>query len=639
MYARRQTRPKPRASDLKKFSAPTQGWISNRALADPQSFTEGQGAAVLDNFFPKATSVILRRGKQAHATLVEDELDVTALFAYRNGNNERLFGANENVIYDLTSVPFSEDADVVTDDGDLLDMGGGDWLGWFSTDGLQVMEGFTGGEWIVAQFAVTGNVYLVGVNGADDGFIFDGANFYPYVPGGVFRLDYDAEATPFTAGSTVTGGTSGATGVIWKVDDAGTTGTLLLTDATGTFQDNEALTGGGGSATVDGVAEAVVPGPTFATSGLSTADMDFVWVYKNRLFFAQKSSMNAWYAVGVDAVGGDFDVFPLGGVFPQGGDLLFGAAWSLDGAGVDGLSEQCLFVSSLGEVAVYQGTDPGGGLEAWNKVGLYRVGTPLGRRAFLRGGGDIAIATTVGLVPLSKAIQLDVTALNVATVSYKIADAWTDAVTQRGAVKWQCEVWPESKMAVIAPPDLIGSSAPVIFVSNTETGAWARYTGWLALCMEVFRGRLYFGSPAGKIFIANVSGNDYGDTFSGAVVPLFEDMGSPASAKIGKVARARIRANGDTNDQLGMLADFSQELPAPPDATALTGDNLWGTATWGTAVWGEATPQKINQKWNSVGGIGYSIAPVYQVTSGSVGALDAELIDLEIAYTTAEIIS
>src|SRR3546814_3635141 len=81
-----------------------------------------------------------------------------------------------------------------------------------------------------------------------------------------------------------------------------------------------------------------------------------------------------------------------------------------------GLSEQNIFVSTEGEVAVYQGSDPGEAA-TWSKVGVYRIGKPLGARAHFRGGGDIAIATSVGLVPLSKAISLDVTSLNVATVS------------------------------------------------------------------------------------------------------------------------------------------------------------------------------------------------------------------------------
>src|SRR3546814_7978346 len=58
-----------------------------------------------------------------------------------------------------------------------------------------------------------------------------------------------------------------------------------------------------------------------------------------------------------------------------------------------GLSEQNIFVSTEGEVAVYQGSDPGEAA-TWSKVGVYRIGKPLGARAHFRGGGDIAIATS-----------------------------------------------------------------------------------------------------------------------------------------------------------------------------------------------------------------------------------------------------
>lgn len=639
MYARRQTRPKPRKSEPRKWLAPVAGWIANRALSDPSSI-EGPGAAVLDNFFPKSTSVSLRRGKARYATLEDTELPVTALFAYRNGANEKLFGANENVIYDLTNVEFPFDALLVTEDGDELVTESGDVFGWLSTDGLDVMTGYTGGEWITAQFATTGGVYLIGVNGVDTGFIFDGTDFFPYVSGGVWRLDYDNESTAFTAGDTVTGGTSGATGTIWKVVDGGSgAGYLLLTDITGgPFQNDEALTdGSGGSADADGAEALAAPGPTF--SGVDTSDMAYVWVYKNRLFFAEKDSMNAWYMIDVDAVGGNADVFPLAGVFTQGGSLLFGSAWSLDSSGDSGLSDQCVFVSTLGQVAVYRGDDPSGDPGIWAKAGLYRIGAPLGRRAFLRGGGDLAIATNVGLVPLSKAISLDITALNVATVSYKIADEWSNAISLRGASEWQCIIWPEEKMAIISPPDLVGSSEPVLFVSNTETGAWARFTGWHALCLEVFQGRLYFGSPQGAVFIANVGGEDDGETYSGAVVPLFDDMGTSPSLKVATVGRARVRANTSITDQVAIKADFDTSLPPPPDATPFPAVNVWDAGIWDTSIWGETTPSVINQQWRSVSGIGYSLAPCYQVTSGSVAPLDAELIDMETLHTTSEAVT
>src|SRR3546814_13101399 len=84
MYARRQTRPKPRQAQCKKFDAPVAGWISNQSLSSPSSF-EGQGAAFLDNVFPKSSSVVLRRGKVCYATLGEETNLTLSLFDYVNG--------------------------------------------------------------------------------------------------------------------------------------------------------------------------------------------------------------------------------------------------------------------------------------------------------------------------------------------------------------------------------------------------------------------------------------------------------------------------------------------------------------------------------------------------------------------------
>lgn len=632
VYARRQTRPKPRTSETRKWPAPVSGWVSNRALSEPGSI-DGPGAVVLDNFFPKSTGVALRRGKELYATLEDVGLPVTAVFTYRNGLSEQFFAANETTIYDISNVPFPEDATISDGDGDVFVTETGDEFGWSSTVGLDVATGYTGGDWVVLQFATSGGIFLIGVNGVDPGFIYDGAMFYPMVAGGVTQVNYDGLTTDFIAGQVITGGTSGATGTLWKQTAATlTTGQLYLTNVTGTFVDNDALTGAtAGNAVALGGPVLAAPGVSFGD--FTSADMSFVWSYKNRLWFAQKESLTAWY-LDVDSIAGTAVAFPMGGIFADGGALLFGARWSLESGGDGGLSDQNIFVTTQGEVAIYQGISP---TEAatWSLVGVYRIGTPLGKRAYLRGGGDIAIATTVGLVPLSKAITLDVTALNLATVSYKIADAWSDAITLRGNQNWQSMIWAEGKMAMVAPPDLIGSSSPVIFVSNTETGAWGRYTNWHALCLGTFRGQLYFGSPDGKIFQANVGGLDDGQAYSGAVVPLFDDMGTSGSAKVGKIARARVRANARVTDDVQILTDFNVTLPPAPDATALTGQNVWGSGVWGTSVWGAGTPTIISQEWRSGGGIGYVLSPVYQVTSGSVAPLDVELIDMTTLHTVA----
>jgi hypothetical protein len=63
---------------------------------------------------------------------------------------------------------------------------------------------------------------------------------------------YDAQTANFTAGATITGGTSGAKGVIISDTDAGATGSLVINFLDGLLVDNEIITDGlGGSATTN----------------------------------------------------------------------------------------------------------------------------------------------------------------------------------------------------------------------------------------------------------------------------------------------------------------------------------------------------------------------------------------------------
>lgn len=75
---------------------------------------------------------------------------------------------------------------------------------------------------------------------------------------GLFELDYanvsyDTQTANFTTNKTLTGATSGATGLIYEDTDSGTTGILKVKQVNGVFQDNEIITDSeGGSATVNG---------------------------------------------------------------------------------------------------------------------------------------------------------------------------------------------------------------------------------------------------------------------------------------------------------------------------------------------------------------------------------------------------
>ena len=99
------------------------------------------------------------------------------------------------------------------------------------------------GTWDYKEYPVVGHPFA------------DYWGMWVYTDCGEWQLNYASGTSPFSGAATLTGQTSGATGVIkWLSGDA-TSGTLTLMEVSGTFQDGEVLTDDkGGSALVDGAA-------------------------------------------------------------------------------------------------------------------------------------------------------------------------------------------------------------------------------------------------------------------------------------------------------------------------------------------------------------------------------------------------
>lgn len=629
MYSRpalQPRRPARRTAQVQKFPAATAGWIANQNLASPST---GQGAELLDNWFPTATGQEIRRGTQIYATLGLGDSDVTAIFDYNNGNIKRLFASTATTIYDITNIISPINYRLSTGTDEIVD-DIGNYIGQQSTVGMEVAENQNGGDWIVTQFSTTGGVYLVAVNGEDPMQIFDGEYWFPIDEDDVYTLNYDALTNDFVEGATITGGTSGATGYVLHVEKSVTSGTLYLTDVTGTFQDNEIISGGGGSATANGVLVPYYVGIT----GVDTSLFSYVWSYKNRLYFIQKESTTVWY-LPVDSIGGAATSFPMVGEFSEGGKLYIGSSWSQGTSGDGGLSEQCVFITDEGQVAVYQGLSPEPD-QGWSRVGGYQIGKPLGKRAHIRAGGDLIVATDIGNVPLSQAVSVDVTALAAASVSYPIDSEWKRLVFDRRQNQWECAIWPERQMVFVSPKS-VEDETPLTLVANATTGAWTRFVGWRITCLCAYDGRMFFGSSEGRVYEAYVTGMDDGLPFSATYVPLFIDMGSPSSLKVANLGRAVLRGTNTVNDQVTAMGDYTVRLRPPPSAAIINDASVWDAAIWGSSTWGGAADKIVQQNWRSVGVSGYTLAPCLQLTSGSLSPLDIELISLDLTYSIGEV--
>lgn len=624
---------KPRIAQTARFTAPIGGWLANQNLGAPAPGP--QGGVVLDNIFPIATGGIIRRGSAVYATLGDASQDTKALFTYNFGNNKKFFGATDTTIYDITVISSPINYQLVDELGNYIVDDLGNNIGQLSTVGLEVVEGLTSGEWIDEQFATTGGNYLVIVNGADLMRVYDGTMWYAISDQPVNRLNFDAQTVNFVVGGTLTGGTSGATATIVDQVDNGATGFVILGTITGTFQDNEIITGSlGGSATVNGVVDPLfgaITGTKPDGSPLLTSDFSYVWAYKSRLFFILKDSLDVYY-LPVDQITGAASLFQMGAQFSLGGKLLIGSTWSLDFG--NGLNDNCIFMTDEGEVVVYNGTNPAAAA-TWEKVQRYQTGKPRGPKAFIRAGGDLITATNIGFLPLSQSIQVDYSILSASAVSYPIETAWNEAVQLRSTENWDCIVWDENQMVVVSIPT-VNEQPPAMFVSNARTGAWAQFTNWSGTCLEIFNGRLFYGSQDGKVVEAWVTGLDQGTPYTAVYVPLFTDYGNAGAEKIGGLARVQTRGPYSIVAQLSTQTDHIVNLPAPPPATPIPEGSQWNIGVWNVSTWGTQQAPKWQGEWQSVGGLGYYLSTAVQITSGSLIPLDTEFICTDVSYDTAD---
>jgi hypothetical protein len=374
--------------------------------------------------------------------------------------------------------------------------------------------------------------------------------------------------------------------------------------------------------------KAITAVSTPAITGKATSTFSFVWSFASRLFFVEKDTMNAWY-LPVDSIGGAANVFSLAGVFQAGGSLMFGGKWSLDAG--NGLDDKCLFFSTEGEVAVYQGINPGSASD-WSKVGVYKIAPPMGENATMSAGGDFLVATQDGIVPISEAVNKDAAALSLAAVTRTIEPEWKRRVEERPTLPWEILKWPTNNMMLVALPSADSSQPYMSLVANLETGAWAIYTGWDARCVGLFGSVGFFGTSTGTIHQMEASGSDDGTPYTCSYAGLPDQMRNAAIFKVIKSARATFLSNVPFKPKISASMNYKVNLPTPPNSTADFQVSLWDVGLWDVALWDAGTSISLTTKWVSIGRSGFAIQPQVQITCGVTPKPTTELIQFDVMY-------
>lgn len=410
---------------------------------------------------------------------------------------------------------------------------------------------------------------------------------------------------------------SGQTSGVYSSEQFGTAGGDYLYIVNGS--DPAQLFDGAAWTQIDGAS-------TPAITGVSTSNLSHVWSFANRLFFVEKNTLNAWY-LPVDSIGGAAAAFPLAGIFRKGGSLMFGATWSLDAG--DGLDDKCVFFSDQGEVAIYEGTNPGSAAD-WRKAGVYNITPPLGPRGKMQAGGDLLVATQVGLVPISQAVQRDPAALEMASVTAAITPLWQSKALALGGGDWEIEKWAAENVIIVSQP---GDAETTCLVCNLQTGAWSRFTGLNVQTLAYFDGSVFFSGVDGNIYRFESGGNDNGANYTCAYLGQHESLGMPGAQKTVAQLRAAFRTSTPIAPVVSVTTDYSEDMGLPPNAgPESVAGSVWGDSVWGAAIWGASAQMETQATWTAGGRTGYTIAPQVQITFGNVAKPDVELLAIDATF-------
>ena len=367
---------------------------------------------------------------------------------------------------------------------------------------------------------------------------------------------------------------------------------------------------------------------TPAITGVTSANLIQVASWKRRLWFVEKSSTKAWY-LPTDSIAGAANSLDLGAVFRLGGKLTRIISASFDSFG-QGLSDFIGFLSTNGELAVYNGTDPST-VGTFALVGVFRLGTPIGDRCTYQSGGDAVIITNDGALSLMQMLRVDRTEAPRAAITDKIAplfvQAWQDYGTNYG---WQIIGYPSAHLVIVNVPT--ASTTAVQYVMNAITGAWCRWTNQNAACWALFNDLPYFGAQSGGIvYRADTGTADNTAAISWTMRQAFNGCGNPARLKFFKMLRPILTVNAPVIPNIGIDVDYAETTLAGTSSIAVTG-SLWDTAIWDSSVWGGTSLTAL--PWASVGKIGRVVSPKM---AGTAIGLEMQLNAFDLMFEPAQV--
>ena len=553
----------------KKFTAkttslpsPIGGWNARDSLANMQP----TDAVTLTNWFPTPTDVTLRKGYTKYSTGITGE--VQSLMNFAGPSTQKLFAVANGTIYDCSTDPATS-----------------------------VFTGLSNSKFQHVNVTTAGGHFLVACNGADPTMIYDGTAWFKVAS----TTTAQTISSITNSGTTATLTTASAHGLATgnRVTISGATpsaynGTFVITVTGATTFTYTMLSNPGGAASVVGTYTVI------GITGVSSSTFVNVNLFKERLYFTENNTLKCWY-LDVKSIGGPATALDFGSIARNGGFLQAMGTWTLDAG--QGADDYAVFVTNMGEVIVYNGTDPTSAT-TWALKGVWQLGQTFTRRCFFKWSGDLLLLTQDGLVPLSSALQssrLDPRVNLTDKIYYAVSLAASNYYDNFG---WQVNYFASENMLILNIPITGGTQQ---FVMHTITKSWANFTGINAICFEVSgKEGMYFGANGyvGKFYDGT---SDDGNNITATSQQAYSYFETPGQLKRFTMVRPILQSSGGVPGvYCGLSIDFDTQsnLGAVSFNPSAIGIGDWDVAVWDDAIWaGGLTTTKI---WQGVTGIGFA---------------------------------
>jgi hypothetical protein len=535
----------------------------------------------MDNWFPNPAYVAVRNGCSSWATGLPGAVET--VMAYNGVSTRKLFGISSNGIYDCTTS---------------------------GAVGAAVVSGLSNSRWQHAIFnAGSGNV-LLAVNGADAPRVYDGGT-----QGAVNLISLANGGSGYVNGTytnvSLTGGSGSGAKATIVVGGTAVTSVTITTQGSAyhvsdTLSASNASLGGSGSGlsitvlTIGGWSTTTMAGTnTITGAALTVSNLITVTVHQQRCWLIENNTMNVWYS-GIQAFQGTLTLFPLGQLFKLGGTLMQMASWTVDNT--EGINAYAAFITTEGEVALYQGYDPTT-VSTWSLVGIFRIGRPIGRRCWTRVGSDVLVLTADGLTALSEALLTDRSQSD-AQLTYKILNAINqDMQSYNGNFGWQVIDYPLGNKIIVNVPEVTNSTMHQ-WVMNAITKAWCRFKNWNANCWELQQDSLYFGGNT-IVYLADQGNTDAGAAITVDCKPAFSYFEMEGTVKRFVMARPIFQLSAKIQPQILMNIDYNDVQSSSPPFSS-SGTSPWDTSPWDVTPWGGTSDLFAVKNWQGVAGLGYA---------------------------------